>query len=250
MNDPSTIAEDALLGGRVRLLQGKDGYRAAIDPVLLAAAVAAKSGEHVLDLGCGAGTAALCLAARVPGVNITGLDIQKPLLDLARQNAALNNQQEDMVFLEGDLLHPPGEIAENSFDHVMVNPPYQGSSTGNPPPDPGKAIANVEGAARLTDWVGAAAQAVRRKGSVTFIHRADRLDELLAAFHGLLGEVVVFPLWPEQGKAAKRVIVSARKGVAAPARISPGLVLHENDGYFSPVADAVLKDGTPLPLRE
>ena len=181
------IAEDALLGGRVRLLQTKDGYRAAIDPVLLAAAVPAKSGERVLDLGSGVGAAALCLSARLSAVQVTGLDIQAPMVEIATQNAILNACGDDVSFVAGDLLDPPAAVGEDAFDHVMANPPYLGSASGNPPPESAKAIANVEGKAKLIDWVRAAHRAVRRKGSVTFIHRADRIDGLLAAFQGDFG---------------------------------------------------------------
>ncbi len=248
MNETRVIGEDALLGGRVRLLQMQDGYRAAIDPVLLAAAVRVKAGDSILDLGSGVGAASLCLRARVPGVEVTGLDIQELLVDLARRNAALNNTIDDVSFVIGDLLDPPADVGEGSFDHVMANPPYLGAASGNPPPDQSKAMANVESEAGLADWVRAAVRAVRHKGSVTFIHRADRIDDLLAHFHGKLGEVVVFPLWPGYGKAAKRVIVTGRKGVASPARISPGLVLHEGDGSFSDAANAILKDASGLPV--
>ena len=65
-----------LLGGRVVCLQTKNGYRAAIDPVFLAAAIDANAGDRVLDVGSGTGAASLCLAARIPGVEITGIEIQ------------------------------------------------------------------------------------------------------------------------------------------------------------------------------
>ena len=238
--------EDSLLGGKVRLLQMQYGYRTAIDPVLLAAAVRAKAGEVVLDLGCGVGAVSLCLRARVSGVTVTGLDMQKPLVDLARRNGALNNCGNDVRFVDGDLLTPPAEIPEASFDHVMANPPYFAVNSGNPSPDVAKALANVEGEAGLVDWVGAAHRALKARGSVTFIHRPDRVDDLLAALYGGFGELVIFPLWPAQGKEAKRVIVAARKGVVSPARISPGLVLHDYDGSFSDQAQGVLKGAAAL----
>ena len=81
------VTEDALLGGRVKLCQPKSGYRAAIDPVILAAAVDAKANETVLDVGIGVGAAALCLATRLVGVRIVGIEIQEELAALAVQNA-------------------------------------------------------------------------------------------------------------------------------------------------------------------
>ncbi len=249
MNKTPPTTEDSLLGGRVRMFQGKDGYRAAIDPVLLAAAIPAEPGERVLDLGCGAGAASLCLAARVPDLKIRGLDLQSDLIDLARQNAALNGCGDAVHFVCSELLGPPRDITDKPFDHVMANPPFLEAGTGNPPPDPAKAIANVEGAAGLDDWVQAAAAAVAHKGSVTFIHRGDRIDDLLAAFHGCLGGVIVMPLWPGPGKPAKRVIVSGRKGVTSPAQIHPGLTLHESNGRFTKAANAILQDASGLSLK-
>jgi tRNA1(Val) A37 N6-methylase TrmN6 len=249
MTKTPLTTEDGLLGGRVRLLQSKDGYRAAIDPVLLAASIPAQADERVLDLGCGVGAASLCLAFRVAGLKISGLDIQSDLIELAQKNAFLNSCSNNVNFVCGDFLEPAGKKSDKPFDHVMVNPPFLEAGTGHPPPDLTKAVANVEGAPGLDGWVRAAARAVRHNGTVSFIHRGDRIDDLLAAFHGYLGGVIVFPLWPRPGKPAKRVIVSGRKGVISPAQIHPGLVLHESDGAYSKAANAILQNGTGLFLR-
>jgi tRNA1(Val) A37 N6-methylase TrmN6 len=88
----------------------------------------------------------------------------------------------------------------------------------------------------------------RAKGTVTFIHRADRIDALLGHIAGRAGEVVIFPLWPGTGKPASRVLVRARKQIAAPARLAAGLVLHEPDGRFTAAAEAVLRGGEGLAL--
>jgi tRNA1(Val) A37 N6-methylase TrmN6 len=89
---------------------------------------------------------------------------------------------------------------------------------------------------------------VRPGGTVTLVHRAERLDELLAGLAQGAGAVVVFPLWPGAGKAAKRVIVQARAGSAAPLRLAPGLVLHDAGGAFTAEAQAILRDGEALAL--
>lgn len=241
-------AEDALMGGRVRLLQGRDGYRAAIDPVLLAASIAATSGQHVLELGVGGGAAALCLATRVAGLRVTGLEMQSDLVDLARRSADLNGIGDRVRFVAGDLLSPPADIVAGSFDHVMANPPYLSADSGHPPPDPGKAVANVEGAAALVHWVDCALRVVRAKGSVSIIHRADRVDEIIACMQGKLGAITIVPLWPGVGKAAKRVIVRGRKGISSPAVIHPGLVLHESNGGYTAATEAILRDGEALSI--
>ncbi|MCW8836745.1 MAG: methyltransferase [Rhodospirillales bacterium] len=238
--------EDTLLGGRVRLLQPVAGYRAAIDPVLLAAAVPAKDGQLVLDVGLGVGAAALCLASRCSGVRVTGIEIQPELAALARNNAELNEVSGRVEVVVGDIVDPPESLRPDSFDHVMTNPPYQEAGRGNVPPVASKAAANVEGDADLQEWIKFCVSMVRSRGSITIIHRADRLDAILACLSGRVGEVVITPLWPGPEKAARRVIVRGRKGVKTPLTLSPGLILHTADGGYTDTAEAILRDGVGL----
>jgi tRNA1(Val) A37 N6-methylase TrmN6 len=245
---PPEVTYDRLLGGRVALAQPRRGYRAAIDPVLLAAAVPLSDGEHALELGCGAGAAALCLLARVPGGQVTGLEQQPALARLARDNAAANGRAGRFAVLTGDLLNPPPTVARGGFDHAFANPPYLAAGTADMPADPLRAAAHVEGAARLPAWIAALARATRHGGTITVIHRADRLPELLAAMQRVAGALVTFPLWPAAGKAAKRVLVQGRVGVGGPAMLATGLTLHA-DGGFTDEARAVLEDAAALPPR-
>jgi tRNA1(Val) A37 N6-methylase TrmN6 len=241
-------SEDGLLGGRLRLLQPVEGYRAAIDPVFLAAAVPAGAGEQVLDIGSGTGAAALCLAARLPGVRVSGIEKRLELVRLAAENAQRNGMADRLVFVRGDILQPPPRFAPGGYDHAMANPPFLPPGSGPPSPDPGKAAANVEGEAGLDAFLRFALAMVRPKGSLTFIHRADRLEVLLGLLAGKAGEIVVFPLWAGEGKPAKRVIVRARKGIGTPTRLSPGLALHRADGGYTAAAERVLREGGPLDL--
>ncbi|MFM9843892.1 MAG: tRNA1(Val) (adenine(37)-N6)-methyltransferase [Dongiaceae bacterium] len=247
MNDVA-ITEDKLLGGRVLLRQPADGYRVAIDPIFLAAAVPAAPGELVLDVGAGVGAAALCLAWREPNCLIRGIEIQHALVRLAGENAALNGNAARMEFMVGDILRPPPRMAPGTFHHVMANPPYQAAEAGMRSDNHGRNLANLEGEAELADWVRYCLNMVRSKGSVTFIHRADRLDSLLAELRQRAGDIAVYPLWPGGSRPASRVIVRARKDVATPTKLSSGMVLHEPDGRYSAAAEAVLRDGAALAL--
>jgi tRNA1(Val) A37 N6-methylase TrmN6 len=242
------FTEDRLLGGRVRLRQPAEGYRVAIDPVFLAASVPAEPHQSVLDIGCGCGAAMLCLAARVPHVRVVGLEMQRDLVRLAGDNAILNRMEARVAVTIGDLLRAPPRLSPGSFDHVMANPPYNEPRRSSPVASGGKAGATIEGAADLAAWVRFSLSMVRAKGSITFVHRADRIDVLLAEIAGRAGEVVIFPLWPGGGKPASRVLVRARKQVDAPATLAAGLVLHEPDGRLSAAAEAVLREGGGLDL--
>ena len=242
------FTEDHLLGGRVRLRQPVNGARVAIDPIFLAAAIQAEPHQAILDVGCGTGAAMLCLAARVPLCRIVGLELQRDIVRVAVNNAALNGMEDRISVIAGDLLRPPARLSPGTFDHVMANPPFIERGRGTPPSLATKAAATIEGDASLADWVRFALVMVRDKGSLTFVHRADRIDALLGNIAGRAGEVVVFPLWPASGRDASRVLVRARKQIASPARIAPGLVLHEADGRFTAAADAVLRGGEALAL--
>ena len=242
------MTEDTLLGGRVRLRQPANGARAAIDPVFLAAAVPAEGHQLVLDVGCGSGAATLCLALRVPQCRLVGFELQRDLVRLAGDNAALNGMSARVSAMVGDLLQPPPRLSPGMFDHVMVNPPFIEEGHGTPTANPAKALATIEGSANLGDWVRFALAMVRGKGTVSFVHRADRIDGLLAHLAGRAGEITIFPLWPAAGRAASRVLVRARKQVATPARLLPGLILHEPDGRFTAAAEAVLRDAEGLVL--
>jgi tRNA1(Val) A37 N6-methylase TrmN6 len=239
---------DSLLDGRISLRQLRDGYRVAVDPVLLAASVPVAGTERLLDVGTGVGAAALCFSWRVPGAQVVGLELQPEMAGLARSNVEANDMVDRVTILEGDLLRPPGELEAASFDHVIANPPYLPAGRADAPPDPSKAAAHVEGKAGLADWVDFALRMAKPKGGVTFVHRADRLDELLTLFHGRAGGIVVFPLWPKTGRETKRIIVRARPGVKTPTRLSPGLTLHKDDGSYTEEALSILRDGGALTL--
>lgn len=243
----AALTEDRLLGGRVRLRQPAEGYRAAIDPVLLAAAVPADPHQLVLDVGCGAGAAMLCLAARVPQARVVGLEMQRDLVRLAGDNVILNGMETRVSVMIGDLLNAPPRLSPGTFDHVMANPPYN-ELDRSVPAAAGKAESTVEGAADLAAWVRFALAMARPRGSITFIHRADRIDALLGEIAGRAGEVVVYPLWAGADRPASRILVRARKQIASPARLAPGLVLHRADGRPTEQAESILRDGNALDL--
>ncbi len=241
------LSDDKFLCGRLRLLQPLKGYRAATDPVLLAAACPAVAGESVLDLGCGAGAASLCLGLRVPGLRLAGLELQPSYADLARRNAERNGIAVDVH--EGDLARVPAALRRD-FDHVIANPPYY-HAAGSPSPVAARARA-MQVETPLSDWVAAATRRLRPGGWLTLICGTDGLPAVLSAIPPKLGSAAVLPLAPREGRAALRVIVQARKGGRAPFRLLAPFVIHEGPAHngdresYTPAANAVLRDAADL----
>lgn len=241
------LTDDKFLCGRLRLLQPAKGFRAATDAVLLAASCPAKPGESVLDLGCGAGAAALCLATRVPGLALAGLELQPDYADLARRNAARNGIE--MQVETGDLTRMPAPLRRD-FDHVIANPPWYPPG-GTPSPLPGRARA-LAAELPLSDWVAAAAKRLKPGGSFTLISGTDSLPVLLAALAPKLGSAAVLPLAPRDGRAPPRLILQARKGGRGPFRLLPPFVLHAGSAHdgdresYTRAANCILREAGSL----
>lgn len=238
---------DKFLGGRIKLIQPTAGYRAGIDPLFLSAALHPKAEDRILDLGSGVGTAAIALACRCSHVKITGLEIQKSLVELASINVQANHYENYVEIYEGDILAPPVFLKPHTFDHVMTNPPYYEDHRTQTSPFPGKAQANTE-TVDLGKWIKCCLKFLKSKGTFTMIHRAERLPEILTHLQNRVGGIVIFPLWPGENKPARRVIIQARKNTGGELRLARGIVLHGGAKKYTPAAEAILRQAYGLVL--
>ena len=239
--------EDRLLGGRVRLSQPAHGYRVAIDPVLLAAAVSTAPGDHVLDAGCGTAAAALCLAARISDVGITGVEFDPELAALAAANVTANGVV-GRITIVAEEFGAYADANRDRFDQVMTNPPYHEKDAYSASPYHTKASAHGEGMLNVDRWIAAATTALKAGGRLTLIHRAECLSDVLAALDRRFGAVAIFPLWPKAGQLAKRIIVTAVKGRRTKPILLPGLILHQPNGAFTEETEAILRHCGALDL--
>jgi tRNA1(Val) A37 N6-methylase TrmN6 len=175
---------------------------------------------------------------------VVGLEVQPNLATLASSNAERNGLGDRITVVVGSVSRPPERITSKKFSHVMMNPPYLEAERGRSSSSSARSRSTVECDAELRHWI------VRAKGSLTVIQRADRLMDILTILERSaprVGDVVVFPLWPEsRRKPAIRVIVRARIDVATPFRLAHGLVLHRADGSFTSEADDVLRNARAL----
>jgi tRNA1(Val) A37 N6-methylase TrmN6 len=227
------------LNGRVIARQSAAGFRSGLDAVMLAAAVPARSGDDVLELGAGAGVASLCLTSRVADCTVVAVELDVSLADLARKNVEANCAPVEIVC--ADIFALPAEI-KRDFAHVFCNPPFH---HGEASPDPVRDRA-LRDDGRLRDWLELGLKRTASGGTFTTILRADRLGEALGALPAC--GMTIFPLWPREAAPARRVIVQATKGSGAPLALLRGLVLHGADGRYTSEADAILRDAASLAL--
>ena len=248
MDEPLT--RDVFLGGRLSIWQPRAGYRAATDPVLLAASVAARPGDSVLELGCGAGVALLALGQRLPGLALSGVERQEGYAELARRNALENGLMAQIV--TADLTALPADLRV-TFDHVMANPPYYLPSSPAAR-DAGRAAALRE-ETPLADWIGCGLRRLKSGGTLTLIHLAERLPALLTALDGPAGSIAVRPVASRVGRPAGRVIVQARKGARGAFRLLAPLIMHAGAEHLgdrddaSEAARALLRDAPAMDWR-
>jgi tRNA1(Val) A37 N6-methylase TrmN6 len=238
------LSDGTLLGGRVAYRQREDGYRTGIEPVLLAAAVPARPGDHVVEGGTGAGAGLLCLAARVRGITGLGLEIDAGQAGMAAANFAANGH-DGLAVAVGDIAawEPPAPA-----DHAFANPPWHAES-GTASANLGRRTAKMAAATLLEVWTGRLGGALRRRGTLSLIVPASSLSAATAAVHSAgCGEIRVLPLWPHAGEPAKLVILQAVRHSRGADKLLPGLVLHKTGGGYTDEAEAVLRGGAGLKI--
>ena len=238
--------EITVLGQKVRLLQmpAGAGFRTSLDSVMLAAAVPAKSGDKVLDMGAGVGGATFCLLHRVEGIHVTGIEWESTYYDLALRNITLNNAHGKADFIHSDI-RDFGVEGKPIYHHVMVNPPFNEAGQHLPSSDEvkAKALGHLDSDLTLEDWILAGFRLLKSGGSLTIIYPTSGTDKIIRAMGKKFGAIEIIPLWPRAGVDSKRVIIRAIKGRHTPCIIRAGLVLHEVDGRYTVEADKVLRDG-------
>lgn len=255
----SDLTDDAFLGGKLHILQPAKGFRSGLDAVLLAAAapIAAESPSRVLDAGAGVGVVGLAVAARCTSARITLVEINQELADLAQRNIERNAMADRVSIVVADIaaggkvLHGssrPDGLAAASFDHIVTNPPYFAVGTGTPPTSSSKAGAHQMSEGSLDRWIAFLATAASAGATLTMIHRADALAEVLKALEGRFGRLRLLPIQPRIDASANRIIVSAIKGSRTPLEIRPSLILHDMCGRVRPAIEAVLRRGAGLEI--
>lgn len=227
--------ETRLLEGRLSLLQPNQGYRFAMDPLVLAGFCRLEPGWSVLEPGAGNGVLSLLLAHRFPETRFTLVEIQESLADLARANISRNNLGDRLELVRGDL-REKDLFPEKSFQALAINPPYLALGSGRLGPDRERNLARHELACTLEDWTRAGARWLADQGLLFAVYPVLRLDELLAALAraGLIPKRLRLVHENPQGKGIL-ALVEARLGGRPGLSVEPPLF-----------ADLVDKESIPL----
>lgn len=230
----------------MKLRQSATGYRAGLDAALLAAACDAAEGARVIEAGCGVGGALLAAATRRTGARFVGLERDPAAVALARVNVDLNGLTGRVEIVEGDVAAGFRALGLAPFDAAISNPPFFDDPKALRAPAPEKTGAWMADDG-LAAWIGFALKAVREGGSITLIHRTDRLADMLALLGPKAGSFRIRPIQPFADAPAKRVLVRAIKTGKAPLALLPPLVLHARDGgKHAAAAEAILRGEASL----
>jgi len=236
---------DGLMNKRVWVEQPAEGYRIAVDTVLLAAAVSAKPGDRVLDMGCGVGGVMFCLAARIRDLHLTGIDIQHELIELCRKNIEHNHLQNSATAETYSVT----DWTARDYDHIVMNPPFHAEERHSVSDNKIKRTANAEKTGDLPLWLESAARILKPNGILTLIHRADRMDEIIAEGQKYFSEITVLPIIARTGAAPKRIIMRMARGTAAVINICENFILYGDDNRYCAAAEAVIRHAMSIEFK-
>ena len=250
---PFTI--DAFHRGGFWLVQPDGrGHRAGIDALLLAACVPTGFAGRLADFGAGAGAAGLAVAARCAKAQVVLVERSEEMAGFAERSLryAGNERLAPRVsLLVADVTLAGREriaagLADASFDHVVMNPPFNDRGD-RATPDDLRRDAHVMKEGLLEAWMRSAAAVVRPRGGLAVIARPQSLEALLAACKRRFGGLEIVPVHPRPHMPAIRILVRAVRGSRAGLTLQPSLVLHEASGNaLAPRADAICNGAAGL----
>ncbi len=228
------VTRDDLLHGELTLWQHRSGYRYSVDALLLADfAMELAGGARVLDLGTGAGTVALVLAARGKVERMVGVEVQDGLARLAEHNAKINQTTPPVEIVHGDALEMASRLGSASFDLVVTNPPYRELGAGKPSPHPERAIARSEVKMSLSPWLAAAMELVGANGSVCLVYPVDREARLMAVVEQLGLYIARRTYATDRPGGARKLVLLDLVASACERTDLPEVPIETDEGKFS-----------------
>lgn len=232
-------SRDTLFDGELHCLQHVSGYRFSIDPILLAHFVQPGKEERILDLGAGCGVLGLILLYRGRDCisSLTALELQEGLAQLVHDNIRLNQFQEQMGVVQGDLRNLSQYFEAESFSTVVCNPPFYPAGSGRASRNKESEIARHQVACTLAEILAAAAMAVKNRGKVYLVYPVESLGTLLALLpqHCLTAKrMQLIYSYPDSAMEARLVLLEAVKNGGEGMKVLPPLYIYDQqDGAYS-----------------
>jgi tRNA1(Val) A37 N6-methylase TrmN6 len=239
---PETV--DAFHFGAFHIVQPKGrGHRAGMDAMLLASMVTGEGPITVADLGAGAGAAGMGVAARLAGARVLLVENSAEMADYARKSMALAENAgiaDRLALIEADVTlkgraRVAAGLCDDSFDHVILNPPFNDGSDRRAP-DELKAAAHAMQGDLFEDWIRTAGAILRPGGQMSLIARPESIAAIIGACGRRFGGVEITLVHPREGETAIRLLVSAIKGSRARLVFRSPLIMHP-DGSHRFLAD-------------
>lgn len=209
------------------MIQKPDRFCFGIDATLLAWFMKVKPGERVLDLCTGTGVVMFLADARNPGGSYVGLEIQCDMAEMAARSVKLNQAEDRIRIVEGDVRNASSLFKKGSFDVVSVNPPYMKAGNGLKNPNEAKAIARHEILCTLDDVLRESYLVLKPRGRFYMVHRPERLTEILAKMSAYkLTPAELIMVHPYRDRGASMVLISGTKGGRNMLRCLPPIVIY------------------------
>ncbi len=250
-----TTTRDKFLDGKIIIEQLKDGGRSGSDTILLSAAVPAKFGDFVLEIGTGNATASIALAHFVKDIKIVAIDNDDTNVLLAQRNVQLNDMNNQITIKNLDILdtkirsHLFSSKKNISFDHIFMNPPYFDIKKNIIPTSHHNKIAKTFSVNDLPKWIDAANNLLKNNGTLTIINKVENLLSIINTL-GHYGSINILPLTSKRRKDADRVIVQLKKGSKSKARLLYPLIMHNENGHYTDNVENILRGNTRFDIQQ
>lgn len=225
--------DDLILGG-LQLIQPLSGYRFSIDAILLAHFPELQSGMQIFDLGTGSGVIALLLAYRHSEVYITGLEIQKQMVDRADRSVHINDLNQRITIQQADINQIPVSWTAAQADLVVCNPPFWKKGQGKINHHPEQALARHELEVNLEAVIKAGHHLLKADGRLAMILPAQRLAESLQEIARLgFCPTRLRMVHPTREREAGHFLIEATKATGRALTILPPLFIYSSAGLYS-----------------